>query len=276
MDRTRRWFPAAAIVAIAAAMLAHGPIPQLAHYHEFADTRAMFGIANAGDVLSNAGFAIVGAWGLAALWPHRREAALARSWPGYALFFAALVLTAFGSAYYHLAPDNARLLWDRLPIALACAGLIAAVDADTHTGVPRRWLMPALALVGVASVLWWSITDARGAGDLRPYLLLQAAPLVLIPLWQANHRAPRSERLAFAAAIALYVAAKAAELGDRAIYDAAGGMSGHTMKHLLSTAASAVIVASVVARVRRPLPMERESFTPSDTFPAREYPGRRP
>jgi len=30
-----------------------------------------------------------------------------------------LRLTAVGSAYHHLAPDNQRLSWDRLPMTLA-------------------------------------------------------------------------------------------------------------------------------------------------------------
>jgi len=250
MKRPPHGLAGLALSAIAIAMLAHGPIPQLAHYHEFADTRSLLGLPNAGDVLSNAGFALVAAWGFAVLAPRSRDPRLARSWPGYALFLAALALTAAGSAWYHLAPDDARLVWDRLPIALACAGLLAGVYADTHEPPRSRALPLALAIAGAASVLWWSITDARGAGDLRPYLFLQAAPLVAIPLWQAGAGARRAERLAFAAAIALYAAAKAFELADRAVFDALGFASGHTLKHLLATAASAAIVASLAARVR--------------------------
>jgi len=40
---------------------------------------------------------------------------------GYWLFLIGLLLTAFGSSFYHLAPNNARLIWDRLPID--CLGL---------------------------------------------------------------------------------------------------------------------------------------------------------
>jgi hypothetical protein len=252
MTRIRSWIGPGLVLAIAAAMLAYGPIPQLAHYHEFADTRAFLGIPNGLDVASNAGFALVALWGLAALWPHRREAALERAWPGQLVFLAALLLTAAGSTWYHLAPDNTRLVWDRLPIALACAGLLAAMDADTREARQPPWILAPLLTGAIASVWWWSFTEARGAGDLRPYLLLQAAPFFLVPLWQANHRSPRRERLAFGAAIALYALAKVAELGDHAIFEALGFMSGHTLKHLLSTAAAAVLVASFVQRARIP------------------------
>lgn len=249
MQRMQRWIPAAAMLAIAAAMLVHGPITQLPHYHEFADARAWLGIPNAADVLSNAGFAMVGAWGLAALAPHRRDPRLARGWPGQALFLSSLILVAIGSSWYHLAPDDARLFWDRTPIALLCAGLLVAVDAETRANPQPRWILPALVAAAVASVEWWSFTEARGEGDLRPYLLLQAAPLLLVPLWQALRGTPRRERIAFGIAILLYVLAKVAELADHSIFAWLGFMSGHTLKHLLSVAASAVLVANVVARL---------------------------
>jgi hypothetical protein len=234
-----RWIPAGLVLLVAVAMFLHGPIPQFAHYHDFADSRAWLGIPNAGDVLSNVAFAVVGLWGFWALRDKRHR---------YRLFLWAVVLTAFGSAFYHLAPDNDRLLWDRLPIALACAGILAAVHAETHAG-PQSPLVPlGLAIAAVASVLWWSVTDRIGAGDLRPYLLMQGAPLLLIPIWQALYGSPRADRIAFGIAILLYLAAKVAEMNDGAILESLRFMSGHTLKHLLAAAAGAVIVASVVRR----------------------------
>ena len=245
MKQVRPWLPTLVVAIAVAAMLVHGPIPQLEHYHDFADQRALFGIPNAFDVLSNVGFAAVGLWGLTAL--RSRERPLpAGAIAGYAVFFAAILLTTFGSGFYHLAPDNARLIWDRLPIALGCAGLLAAVRAQTRA-VHGRWILPALVVSAIASVFWWSFTESSGVGDLRPYLLLQGAPMVLIPLWQWNARSRASERLAFAAAIVLYALAKVFELGDHAVLDALGFVSGHTLKHLLATGAAAVLTASVVS-----------------------------
>jgi hypothetical protein len=237
-----RWAPFLPLVLVAAGMLLHGPIPQLEHYHEFADTRSLLGVPNAGDVLSNAGFLIVGAWGLGAL---DRRAPL-----GFKVFLAGLVLTAFGSAWYHLAPDNARLVWDRIPIVLACGGLIAGYYADTHRAANTLALNLILAIVAVASVLWWTFTDRTGVGDLRPYLLMQAAPLLIVPFWQWIAGSPRPERIAFGAAIVLYAMAKAAELGDHRVFDALGFVSGHTIKHLLATVASAVLAVSIAGKSR--------------------------
>jgi hypothetical protein len=231
-----RLLPTLVTIGAALALLAAGPIAQFADYHNFADQRTLAGVPRALDVLSNLGFVIVALWGM-------RHVAKPRSY-GYALFVGSLVLTAAGSAFYHLEPSDVRLVWDRLPIALACAGLLAGVRAESRGYASDALATGVLAVSAVASVMWWDMN-----GDLRPYLLLQALPLVLIPLWQWIYRAERARRLAFGAAIALYVLAKLAELNDHAIYAATGAVSGHTLKHLLAAAASAVVVFELNGRV---------------------------
>lgn len=254
MPRLATALPTVFTLVAVAALLLHGPIAQPPHYHDFADQRAFFGVACAADVLSNAGFALIALWGMIRLWPQRRLPALAAGWPGHALFLAALLCTALGSTYYHLAPDDTRLIFDRLPIALACAGLLAAIGAECRPEINawRRvaWLAPA----ALASVAWWHFSAQAGYEDLRPYLLLQALPLLLIPLWQSIAPAPRRERLAFALAIALYVVAKLAELNDHALFATLGVIGGHTLKHLLASGAAAAIVAGLVLR----LPVRRD------------------
>ncbi len=105
----------------------------------------------------------------------------------------------------------------------------------------------------VFSVAWWYATELAGAGDLRFYLLLQAAPLVMVPLWQWLYDDwqvdARRDRSAFGLALLLYVAAKVAELYDHAIAEALGALTGHTLKHLLAAAAAALIVHRLAARV---------------------------
>jgi hypothetical protein len=39
---------------------------------------------------------------------------------GWSIFFVGITATAFGSAYYHLKPNDARLVWDRLPVSETC------------------------------------------------------------------------------------------------------------------------------------------------------------
>lgn len=214
------------------AMLAHGPVAQLADYHAFADQRSWHGLAHAGDVLSNLAFALAALYGA---WRLHRSTLTGIDRIAATAFVTALALTACGSTWYHLAPDDARLIWDRLPIALACAALLA--------GAMRSRL--ALLLLGggaVASVFWWQVT-----ADLRPYLLLQAAPLILIPLLQWQHRAPAAQRRAFGLAIVLYVLAKLCEVGDHALFATLDLVSGHTLKHLLAAVAAVVLVRAVTA-----------------------------
>jgi hypothetical protein len=249
-----KYAPVIITVGITVILAVHGRIAQPLDYNEFADESVAFGIHHAADVLSNAGFALVAIWGWLTLRPRRTSDQLRAGWPGYRLFLIGLFLTAFGSGFYHLAPDNARLIWDRLPIALACAGLLVGVRGDTQPGLKTEIEAIVLGLFAVASVAWWAYTDNSGAGDLRPYLLLQGLPLVLIPLWQAIYRAPRTDRIAFAAAMGLYVLAKIAEVLDHEIANTFGFVTGHTLKHLIATMATAVVVWGLNRRfsARRP------------------------
>jgi hypothetical protein len=241
--------PLAVTLLLAAAALFHGPIHQPAGYHDFADQTLRFGIPHFCDVTSNLGFALAAFWGWIRLAPARAHPELRHGWAGYRLFLLGLFLTALGSSWYHLAPDNASLVWDRLPIALACGGLLAGVLGDVEgrdSGRRASWL----ALAAIASVAWWYFTDLSGQGDLRPYLLLQILPILLIPLWQWIYRMPVADRLAFGGALALYVVAKFAELNDHEIAAALGAVTGHTLKHLLAAGAAALIVGRLVFRVQ--------------------------
>jgi hypothetical protein len=79
---------------------------------------------------------------------------------------------------------------------------------------------------------------------------VQLLPLALVPLWQTLHRAPLQRRIAFGAAILVYLAARAAELNDRTLYAATGFISGHTLKHLLATAAAALVISTLASRAQ--------------------------
>lgn len=229
-------------------LLLHGPVAQLPHYHEFADQATWLGIPHAGDVLSNLPFAFIALWGMMRLWAVRYHPAVYAGRYGYALFLTGLLLTAIGSSYYHLAPSDARLVWDRLPIALLCAGLLAGARAENLPNENGKVCAFLLAVFAVISVDWWRITGENGIGDLRPYLLLQLLPLILIPMWQAIYRAPQQDRIAFGAAAVCYVLAKLCEISDHAVYSLLGVVSGHTLKHLLAALAAGIIVHSLIQR----------------------------
>ena len=227
-DRVRAF---AFVLATAGAVLMaalHAPVPQPPEYHLFADTRRLLGIPNALNVLSSAGFALVGAWGLAAL---RGPAAFLdpRERNAWMVLFAGVALTSAGSAWYHLQPGNATLVWDRLPMAAGFMGLLAALIGER---VSVRWgvgLLAPLVLLGAGSVGYWSWTD-----DLVPYLLVQLYPLVAIPLLLALHPARYTRGEDLLLGLAWYLAAKLAESYDWEVYRFLGVVSGHTLKHLLA------------------------------------------
>lgn len=250
MKRLLIYLPVFTTLSICALLVAHGPITQLAHYNEFANQAAFMGLPRAADVLSNLVFALVALWGIFMLWPVRVHQQLRAGRHGYGLFMVGLLLTAFGSGFYHLAPDNGRLVWDRLPIALACAGLLAAVRAENVPNARGGFDAVLLGLFAIVSVAWWRISDEHGYGDLRLYLLLQGLPLILIPMWQSIYRAPAMDRLAFGLALSLYIVAKVAEVMDHQLFATFGVISGHTLKHLIAGGGAAVLLSRLVQRTR--------------------------
>jgi hypothetical protein len=205
------------------------PIPQDPAYYLFADSRTVFGVPNFFDVASNAGFLLVGVAGLAATAHLAPESAGLRF--EYAVFFAGVLLTAVGSAWFHLHPGNDSLVWDRLPMTIAFAGLVAiVVGSYLAPGLARAALYGCL-LFGVSSVFYWAWTEARGSGDLRPYALAQFLPLLFIPVVILLRRRSSALTPYLWALAACYVAAKILEHYDAAIF-ARWPLSGHTLKHL--------------------------------------------
>jgi hypothetical protein len=237
----RQWALVAALAAPIVAGLVVGPIAQDAAYHGFADRRSFGGIPNFGNVASNVAFLLVGLAGMVVA----ARARVAR--PSWIAFFAGVALVCFGSACYHLAPDDARLVWDRLPMALAFMALMVALLAEhIDASLERKLLVPAL-LAGLASVLWW---DA--SGDLRPYLWVQLAPLLVLAVLLAAYPGRFMHRGLLGWGLAFYALAKAAEFADARIYELSSHMvSGHTLKHLIASLAPACVV--VMLAWRRPV-----------------------
>ncbi len=224
-------------IVVATVALLLPPIPQPLAYHNFADHRGWLGIPNFGDVISNVPFAFVGLWGLIVLLsPGSVRFSDTRERWLYLFMFASLILTAFGSAYYHLAPDNARLVWDRIPIMMVFMALVAAVIAERSTVSTGLWLFPALEAAGIASVLLWRASELHGNGDLRFYAAMQVYS-ILILLFMLLLPAKYTRGPDFAVVVGLYVLAKVLEETDRQVFALSHAVSGHTLKHMSAAAA---------------------------------------
>lgn len=241
----------ALIVALAAPRFAQDPA-----YHQFADTRPLLGIPNSLNVLSNLPFALVGLAGLVTV---ARLRAWER-WP-YAALFAGVALTSIGSAYYHLSPNNWTLVWDRLPMTVGFMGLLTAVLAERGSSRLARRLFIPLLVFGVVSVAYWYWSEVHGAGDLRPYMLVQFGSLLVILIALLAAPSPHGGNRFFYMALGAYLLAKVFEAADAAIYEAGRIVSGHTMKHVVAASALWFIVAMlrrrrsrVVSESPQPLP----------------------
>jgi hypothetical protein len=222
-----------------------GPLAQQASYHDLADTRMLGPVPRAGDVLSNLAILAAGLWG-ATLGPRLRADDDERI--AWRVLVGATIATALGSAWYHLAPSDATLAWDRLPMSLVMAATLALVLADrVDARFAREALLP-FGAVGTASVAWWAAT-----GDLTLYAVVRvgtgAAIVVLLILRPGRTRG--AEWLW--GAIALDVAMTLFERFDRAVWTATGELaSGHNVKHLLAGAVLACVFAWLTHRTPRP------------------------
>jgi hypothetical protein len=240
MTTRTRYIVGFTVLSVLAAFLLPA-MPQPVSYHDFADHREMLGVANFFDVASNAAFVLAGLAGFAVvLRPRAVFAADNERWP-YAVFFAGMVLTGLGSAYYHLVPDNERLFWDRLPMTIAFMSLIAAQVVDRiHARTGLALLVPML-LVGAASVLYWRTTERAGTGNVMPYAVLQGYSVVilfLLALLQPS-RYTRGNDIYWV--FAAYVLAKLLETFDRQLFSLGHAVSGHSLKHLAAAAAGLAV-----------------------------------
>lgn len=251
----RRFMPVLAallVVLLVVLLLVVGPVPQSAAYHDYADQRTLLGIPHFWNVISNLLIFLGGLAGLGAValcwrdggrFRNRDEAAL------WGMFFAAACLTALGSTYYHLAPDTPRLFWDRLPLGLAAACLPAALLAErVPPGGAGRLALVAWVALGPLSVVYWHVSEALGAGDLRLYGIVQFGSLTAVAAILVFTQARFSRSLYYWGALAAYALAKAAEMGDGAVYSLGGLLSGHALKHCLAGLAIALLGHMVYRR----------------------------
>ena len=143
------------MVASLVGLLLLPPISQDQNYHDFADQRTILGIPHFWNVVSNLPFIAVGVAGIRHA--HRD--------PAIFVLFLGILLTGFGSSYYHLDPNDHTLFWDRLPMSISFMAILAmAVEerldsragAGSAVAVDCHWrIQPlAVALDRRSAALW--------------------------------------------------------------------------------------------------------------------------
>lgn len=233
---------------VIAVFLFVAPIPQDPGYHAFADRRSFLGIANFGNVVSNLPFFVVGAWGVGYVMRHGHAVCLPGLELAYVVFFSGVLLTALGSAYYHLAPANEPLAWDRLPMTISFAGLFAIIVGEFVSARAGRLLVIPLLIIGMLSVEYWIWSESRAAGDLRAYVLFQFLPMLLVPVILLLHKPAIGHARYFWVMLGFYASSKIAEFLDAPIFAAGGIVSGHTLKHLFAAAATGTLLYALMRR----------------------------
>lgn len=222
---------AALTLAALVGLLAWGPVPLDAGTHRYADQRDWLGLPNAGNVLANLPLLLVALWGwhatLASGWPAR----LRRAWAG---FHACAVGGSAIAAIYHVAPTATGYVLAQMAMSAAFVLLTLGMLAErVHAGIGGRPVATTATLVGaatLAALASGSVGD--GAVDLRPFLLLQLIPVLLIPAGALSLPGAHTRPSDWLLMLVAYVAAQAFDVADAAIHAATGWIGGHALMHL--------------------------------------------
>lgn len=245
---------AVALICFIVLMIVTPAIPQSQDYHNFADQRTFFGIPNALNVISNFPFLIIGFIGLV-LCHHGNYFKLSLQgelW-GWTCFYVGVAAVGIGSSYYHLKPDDASLVWDRLPMTVAFTSIIAIFIIERIDERKGMISIIPLVLAGVISIVYWRFFD-----DLRPYALIQFVPCIAIPLMAILLPPMYTHSTYWLWAAGFYLLAKVLEATDDVVYKWTHHIvSGHTLKHLF---AAMVPVFLTFMLAKRSVEPERQSL----------------
>ncbi|KAJ9183581.1 hypothetical protein P3X46_007414 [Hevea brasiliensis] len=213
-------------------MFATPKIPLSNHHHHFADMRNFFGVPNTLNVITNFPFLIVGVVGfILSLQGYFFNISLRGEVWGWVLFFGGIVGVAFGSAYYHLKPDDSRVIWDTLPMMIAYSSLFSSFVVER---VGQR--VGLTCLFGMLFVVLLSTAYARIFNDLRLCMMFQLIPCIAIPGMTFLYPPKYTHSIYWLWAAGVYLLAKFEAAFDRKIYHAnLYFISGHSLEHLCST-----------------------------------------
>ncbi|XP_050365181.1 uncharacterized protein LOC126783708 isoform X2 [Argentina anserina] len=235
--RSRIW--AGAFLCWVLLMLVTPKISHSPNHHHYADMRNFLGVPNTLNVITNFPFLVVGVLGfvLCVQGGFFNISLQGEVW-GWALFYAGIAGLAFGSAYYHLKPDDSRVTWDTLPMMIAFSSLFSSFLVE-RVG-ERIGLSCLLALLFIAFL---SSAYERKCNDIRLYMMFQLIPCIAIPgmTFVFPPKYTHSRYWLWAAAFA-----------DMKIYHANQyTISGHSLEHLCLVSVPILLSIMLVHRNRK-------------------------
>jgi hypothetical protein len=245
MDKRDAWCLVLVILPVVAVVTIwglFGPIHQPTFYHQFADQRAFLGIPHFANVVSNLAFLLTGGLGFHYCIRRRPLGALG----AWAIFFAGFVLVSLGSGYYHANPNSETLVWDRLTMAVAFAGVHTALISEYVSARLERYVLVPVLVCALGSVLYWSVTS-----DLSFYYALQATVFLSAAVILSCFDSEYHQKRFILGAFAIYALALVCDFLDIQIFMAMGGViGGHAIKHLFAAIAAYVVYWMLRRRMR--------------------------
>ena len=232
------------------AIMTQDPIAQDPAYHLLADTSKILNLQNFWNVISNLPYLIIGILGFYKVSQSSGLAIFAELKLAYLLFFAAVAAVSLGSGYYHLAPDNSTLVWDRLPMTVVFMSFFTILVSEFISVRVGKVLLFPLIVAGIASVVYWHLSEGWGEGDLRYYALVQFTPVIMIPVILLCFRSRYTRVYGYWGLLVTYSVAKLLEYVDVEVYQLLGFISGHSIKHIVSALGVYIFLTSLEKRSR--------------------------
>ncbi|CAA7039802.1 unnamed protein product [Microthlaspi erraticum] len=214
-------------------------------HHVFADKRNFMGVPNTLNVMTNFPFLIIGVLGFVlCIGGSFFNISLKGEIWGWTLFYASISSLAFGSAFYHLKPDDNRMIFDTLPIMTAYSSLFSSFlveRAGETVGLS--------CLVLLLFISFLSVGYARVFNDLRLCMTFQLIPCLAIPVMAVLLPPKYTHSKFWLCATAAYAIAEIEGLADNKIYNANRYIiSGHSLGHLCRALATVLLTVMLLNR----------------------------
>lgn len=228
---------ASMLLGVCVGLMAWGPV-QHGRPPSYADTRWLLGIPNALNVITSGLMLLVALWGVRITWQMDPKASVRRVW----LCFQICAAVGSGlSMAYHFEPSIGLSL---LSTAMLCAGFVLLFLSMLAERVHPRFgsataIGIALGLVACMALVVRLSAESLEQADLRPLLLMEILPLLLIPAGALSLKGQGTKASDWAAMLLLYALAKFFERADAAIFSWSGWVSGHSLMHVTLAAVAA-------------------------------------
>lgn len=218
----------AMVLALVTGLLAWGPIPLTAADLRHAGTRGRPGLPHVLNVLAALPQVLVGAWGWritrSCTWP----LALRRPWSA---FHACTLLAGLLAMLYHAQPG--RIGWIAGHTALCAAIATLGAGALAERVDARFGRVPTVALLLGCVLLAGLVVMAGDGADLRPLMLFEFAPALLLPAGAIALPGTVTRGADWLLMLLGFGLARLAHTYDAGLLAATGWISGHAAMHLL-------------------------------------------